>query len=1219
MRSLTFAVVPVVLGIAAASADVIRVPEDHPTIAAALGASVAGDTVRVACGLYEEGGLVLPGGVTLLGDSSDSSCTVLRSPGPGASILLPQPGAGEIRWLTFRDGDATFGSAIRGSPWVGIGAISNCRFEQNVASQSGGAIYALTSVRDCYFAGNRAQNGGAIHLFGVVDIADCVFVGNVATASGGALSASDGRVARCRFEQNTATFSGGAVHGAASVRDCEFVGNQARDGGGARLFDGVAADSRFIGNRAGERGGGLRIRDGEVEGCLFEENVALDAGGGVYLSVGAAAVIGCTFRADSAAFGGGLAAFGYTDPSDCVFRENHASQEGGGLYLYSVVDDDPIGPDTVFPLGCASSTFLGNRAGVRGGAIAQGRGFGTIRSCSIVGNAAPAAGGYWSSAGSRVEQCLISGSPAGSAVAAPSLASIPWVECSDFHGNAGGDWTTELAAYAGINGNFSGDPLLCADFAGHASVSSASPLLAEHNECGAHIGAGAAACETEGVVITTTPPGATMEVDGAPVVSPAVFQWAAGSLHTIGVPDSIHTAPGVRWVFQSWSDGGASTHGISAPSSPATVRATISKGYLLATSWSSGGTVTPATGWHPARVFVPVIAVPDSLYRPDGWVGTGLGSHTGGGGGINLLLRGPISEHCRFAYDGTYPVMMIAQGGGSVSPASGDYHVNDTIEIVASTPPGYAFDGWSGTGSGSYTGPNAVAAIQVLGPITETATFRSTGFANVIVQAWGNGTVTPESGVYTVDVPIGISAYDGPGHTFHSWYGEGPGSYTGPDRNASIRPLGPVTQTAYFTAGTFPFTISASPGGVVSPASGDRPAGSGLAIYATPMTGWRFREWHGTGPGSYSGPERNATVAMNGAITQHAVFEPDESRHGYEFSVSLSDTDPFATSGPPTGGVRPLHLWLTCSELGLSALEVGVQSTLPLTEFSAAPGVYNVGTGADLLLAVAECPTGEEVAHRLGSWMVLDTGGQVCLGPSAASGIFAAVDCGPQPSLWPEPLVRGFSSLSPTPCLTGFNGCESPVSLELSALQAAPGDRCVSLTWVTAAEADHAGYHVYRANGAGEPYERLTAEPHGSAPPHRFDDTTVDGDRTYHYKLGAVEADGSEQLFGPVMVTTPDWVPRVTALRGAVPNPFRDGTEVRFSLAQPGRARLVVYDVAGRRVAPLLDADLPAGDHVAEWDGRTSAGRAASGIYFVRFTAGTHRETGRIVHLGGTR
>lgn len=76
------------------------------------------------------------------------------------------------------------------------------------------------------------------------------------------------------------------------------------------------------------------------------------------------------------------------------------------------------------------------------------------------------------------------------------------------------------------------------------------------------------------------------------------------------------------------------------------------------------------------------------------------------------------------------------------------------------------------------------------------------------------------------------------------------------------------------------------------------------------------------------------------------------------------------------------------------------------------------------------------------------------------------------------------------------------------------------------------------------------------------------------------------------------------------PNPFNPRTTLRFDLPAAGRVRLEVYDVRGRLVGSLVDAELPAGRHEAVWDGRDSEGRAmASGSYFARLSAGGEVET----------
>jgi hypothetical protein len=80
--------------------------------------------------------------------------------------------------------------------------------------------------------------------------------------------------------------------------------------------------------------------------------------------------------------------------------------------------------------------------------------------------------------------------------------------------------------------------------------------------------------------------------------------------------------------------------------------------------------------------------------------------------------------------------------------------------------------------------------------------------------------------------------------------------------------------------------------------------------------------------------------------------------------------------------------------------------------------------------------------------------------------------------------------------------------------------------------------------------------------------------------------------------------PARTVLHQNVPNPFNPSTQIRFDLQRSTHVQLRVFDVAGRHVRTLVDADLEAGlGHGARWDGTDDAGvRMPSGVYLVRLT-----------------
>jgi hypothetical protein len=83
---------------------------------------------------------------------------------------------------------------------------------------------------------------------------------------------------------------------------------------------------------------------------------------------------------------------------------------------------------------------------------------------------------------------------------------------------------------------------------------------------------------------------------------------------------------------------------------------------------------------------------------------------------------------------------------------------------------------------------------------------------------------------------------------------------------------------------------------------------------------------------------------------------------------------------------------------------------------------------------------------------------------------------------------------------------------------------------------------------------------------------------------------------------------------GARPNPFNPSTTIHFNLPARTRARLKIYDIAGRVVCTLVDSDLEAGIHHVSWSGRDDDGRqVASGVYFSRLAAGKETATGKML------
>ncbi|MBO8130110.1 MAG: T9SS type A sorting domain-containing protein [Candidatus Marinimicrobia bacterium] len=99
-------------------------------------------------------------------------------------------------------------------------------------------------------------------------------------------------------------------------------------------------------------------------------------------------------------------------------------------------------------------------------------------------------------------------------------------------------------------------------------------------------------------------------------------------------------------------------------------------------------------------------------------------------------------------------------------------------------------------------------------------------------------------------------------------------------------------------------------------------------------------------------------------------------------------------------------------------------------------------------------------------------------------------------------------------------------------------------------------------------------------------------------------------------------IPKKYRLYQNYPNPFNPGTVIEFELPEPGRVKIVVYDLLGKVVKVLTDREYPEGISRVCWDGTDEFGRYVSaGVYFYRMKAGEFTDSRKMVLLdeGGDR
>jgi hypothetical protein len=180
---------------------------------------------------------------------------------------------------------------------------------------------------------------------------------------------------------------------------------------------------------------------------------------------------------------------------------------------------------------------------------------------------------------------------------------------------------------------------------------------------------------------------------------------------------------------------------------------------------------------------------------------------------------------------------------------------------------------------------------------------------------------------------------------------------------------------------------------------------------------------------------------------------------------------------------------------------------------------------------------------------------------------------------------------------------EGGPGVEDAELSANTCDEGVLVGWRIEGE-EPAGVRVLR--GDVEPVVISGNLPGGAS---RYLDRDVEPGESYVYWLEATTADGVVSRFGPTEAVTVSGETPELVLYAAYPNPSREVINFVFSLPADGRVALSVYDLSGRRIASLVNAELTAGRHEATWN----CAEIPSGVYLYRLETGAGALTQRLV------
>jgi len=221
-------------------------------------------------------------------------------------------------------------------------------------------------------------------------------------------------------------------------------------------------------------------------------------------------------------------------------------------------------------------------------------------------------------------------------------------------------------------------------------------------------------------LLTTTPAGLSLSVDGRSNYNSYQFIWGVGEIHRLEAPAQQTDSQGRVWKFSSWSNGGAAAQDYTVPpiagDNGVRLNATYTPvGHLIVTSSLPTLTVqvdgtdcpTPCDVQRPVGTPVRVttaasIPLADGI-RADfqGWPGSGS---TSGDWSVTLGAD-PITLNAGYRVMNRLANYATPPEGAtwSMSPASNDgyYEPQTIVNLAVVAKPGYRFHAWSGDLSGT--------------------------------------------------------------------------------------------------------------------------------------------------------------------------------------------------------------------------------------------------------------------------------------------------------------------------------------------------------------------------------------------------------------------------------------------------------------------------------------------------------------------------------------
>jgi hypothetical protein len=174
------------------------------------------------------------------------------------------------------------------------------------------------------------------------------------------------------------------------------------------------------------------------------------------------------------------------------------------------------------------------------------------------------------------------------------------------------------------------------------------------------------------------------------------------------------------------------------------------------------------------------------------------------------------------------------------------------------------------------------------------------------------------------------------------------------------------------------------------------------------------------------------------------------------------------------------------------------------------------------------------------------------------------------------------------------------------------GDKELVVRWQTRDEFENYCFHILRSENAEGPYVEV-ATVNSQLPDimttasydYEYRDSGLENGSNYYYRLSSEDLHGNITDYPATVCGIPSVDGNAVEINeyrlyAAYPNPFNPETRITYDIRDLGHVTLSVFDILGREITRLVDAEQPRGRYNVAFNGTS----LPSGLYFYRLDIG---------------